>query len=79
MKKLFILTCLSFVAVIIAIKATQQPAYLYNAYDPGTDEFFILKSYSQLDNKSTVWYNDSAVVVGYPTQFVAQIQSVYHP
>lgn len=79
MKKIFLLTCLSFLAIIIAIKTTKDPVYLYNAYSPAYNEFFILKSYSELAPKSTVWVNEHEVAVDYPTQFVAQIQSIYHP
>lgn len=65
---------------VIAASCTRQTIpepLLYNAYSPLYDEYFILKSYKPLLNKTVVWFDDKATAVNYSTEYVAMIISPY--
>ena len=52
-------------------------AYLYNAYSPGYDEYFVIKSYQSLPLDTLVHFDDQAIVTDQATGYQARILSSY--
>lgn len=52
-------------------------AYYYNAYAPGYDEYFVLKSYQPLPIDTITHFDDKAVSTSEKTGYTAKILSPY--
>lgn len=71
-----ILLCALF-ALYASFKVISKPCYYYNAYAPGYDEYFIVKSYSIMPIDTIVHFNDNAVVTEQRTGYTCKILSPY--
>lgn len=63
--------------IIFGFSAHPKKAIYYNAYAPGYDEYFVIKSYTWLPIDTVVNFNDNAVVTEYKTGYQARILSPY--
>lgn len=64
--------------LITIFSVSRQSSYLYNAYAPGYDEYFIIKSYQLLPLDTIVHFNDKSVVTDDNTEYAARIISPYN-
>lgn len=80
MAKWFIPSIVGTFAVIYLITLfsyNPRKSYLYNAYSPGYDEYFVIKSYQQLPFDTVVSFDNNAIVTADKTGYQARILSSY--
>ena len=77
--RLFIgcLLVMAIAAMWLTLPNTHKKAYYYNAYAPGYDEYFILKSYQLLPIDTITHFDDHAVSTSSQTGYTAKILSPY--
>lgn len=71
-----ILLC-TLLALCISFMVISKPCYYYNAYAPGYDEYFVIKSYSPMPLDTIVHFDDKATVTDQKTGYTAKILSIY--
>ena len=80
MAKWFIPSIVCTFAVIYLITLfgyNPRRSYLYNAYSPSYDEYFVIKSYGSLPLDTVVNFDDNAIVTADKTGYQARILSTY--
>jgi len=75
--RLFIFSLILIVMFAIGWVFTPKPVYYYNAYAPGYDEYFILKSYQILPLDTITHFDDQAVSTTEKTGYTARVLSPY--
>jgi hypothetical protein len=68
------------VALIYSMNTPDLPdneSFLYNAYAPGYDEYFVIKSNHWLPLDTIVHFDDQAIVTDQVTGYQARILSTY--
>lgn len=75
---IYILIAIALVGAVLSYNKPQsKKAYYYNAYAPGYDEYFIVKSHTLLPFDTIVHFDDHAVVTHEKTGYTAKILSPY--
>lgn len=76
--RLFIgaLILIAIIGMWLSIK-DHRKVYYYNAYAPGYDEYFVLKSYQPLPLDTITHFDDNAVSTDRKTGYTAKVISIY--
>jgi hypothetical protein len=64
-------------AMFMVLPRSSKKAYYYNAYAPGYDEYFVLKSFQPLPIDTVTHFDDNAVSTSDKTGYTAKVLSIY--
>lgn len=73
---IILVTASALLCIVSNTRNTQQ-YYLFNAYAPGYDEYFVIKSPTWLPLDTIVHFDEQATVTEIKTGYQAKILSVY--
>lgn len=65
------------ILIAVVIASCGRKSYYYNAYAPGYDEYFVIKSYSPMPLDTIVHFDDNAVITNQRTGYTCKILSPY--